>query len=150
MIFISTQQNHSSPLCLTQVEDADRWLLKREADSIFGCCWFFQISSASWDNSSLRWWGWCWGGSQPTCKRVPAKLPVTKHRYQQHSLPRVSCLLTAKEDGGRGGSQPMSVRRHSWLTYPYNSAENQQESSVTTYILSRILYEEHYCIELVN
>lgn len=115
MIFISTQQKHSSPLCLTQVEDADRWLLKRETDSIFGCCWFFQISSASWDNSSLRWWGWCWGGSLPTCRKAPAKLPVTKHRYQQHSLLRVSCLLTAKEDGGRGGSQPMSVRRHSRL-----------------------------------
>lgn len=74
MIFISTQQNHSSPLGLTQVGDADRWLLKREADSIFGCCWFFQISSASWENSSLRWWGCCWGGSQPTCRKAPAKL----------------------------------------------------------------------------
>lgn len=98
MMFISTQQNHSSPLCLTQVADADRWLLKREADSNFGCCWFFQISSASWENSSLRWWGWCWGGSQPTCRKAPAKLPVTKHRYQQHSL--LKSQLPSHSQGG--------------------------------------------------
>ena len=51
-----------------------RWLLKRKANIILIAVGCFKILQLPETIPSLRWWGRCWDGSQPTCRKAPNKL----------------------------------------------------------------------------